>query len=203
MSTSCQYNYHCYPHVLHYNEAPDKDILAKAVAAHLAKRNNISSTSQVAAMAANNNSSSTGGTAVSEVAAMAAKDTKDIEPCAVCLKLVNGDCKCESCNRNMHVFCSVFPTTDGEGTIMRLNCTYVNAADDNVGTDTAVAKSTRKRPREKGKLGLEKEDEQPVKVSEYGELLLRCFLLFYCYFIFISFCLSLFHFILFVRLLPR
>ena len=86
---------------------------------------------------------------------------------------------------------------------MCLNCTYVNAADDNAGTDTAVAKFTRKRPREKGKLGLEKEDEQPVKVSEYGELLLRCFLLFYCYLIFISFCLSLFHFILFVRLLPR
>jgi len=44
MSTSCQYNYHCYPHVLHYNDVPDKDILAKAVAAHLAIRNNISST---------------------------------------------------------------------------------------------------------------------------------------------------------------
>ena len=86
---SCLYKYHCYPHVLHYNEVPDKNILAKAVAAHLATRNNISSTdttynnnysSAVAAVAANNNSSSMAGTAVSELAGMeAAKDTKDIE----------------------------------------------------------------------------------------------------------------------------
>jgi len=41
---SCLYKYQCYPHVLHYNEVPDKDILAKAVAAHLAKTNIISTT---------------------------------------------------------------------------------------------------------------------------------------------------------------
>jgi len=63
----------------------------------------------------------------------------------------HGDGKCESCNRNMHVFCSVFPTTDGVGTIVCLNCTYVNGsdADDNAGTGTAAAKSARKRKQDK------------------------------------------------------
>jgi hypothetical protein len=55
---SCQYKYHCYPHVLHHNEVPDKEILAEAVAAHLAKRNNISSTDTVAV----DNNNTTDGT---------------------------------------------------------------------------------------------------------------------------------------------
>jgi len=75
MSLTCIYKYHCYPHALHHNELPDKDVLAKAVAEHKAKRNNISSTSQVSAQVAYNNSSSTGGTAPSEEAAIAGNDT--------------------------------------------------------------------------------------------------------------------------------
>ena len=155
MSSSCVYKYHCYPHVLHHNELPDKNVLAKAVAEHEAKRNNTSSTSQLPDQVAYNNSSSTGGTAPSEQAAIEGNDTQPLQPCAGCHQLVNGDCKCEKCNQNMHVFCSAFPTTDGEGTIMCLNCTFVNEsdADDNAGTDTAVAKSTRgKRSKEKGML---------------------------------------------------
>ena len=122
-SMSCLYKYHCYPHVLHSNELPDNDILAKAVAEHEAKRNNISSTDTTY----NNNYSSA-------VAAVAANNEEQDE---------------------------------------------------------------------EQEQGLEKEDKEPVKVSKYGEFLLRCFLLFYFCLILISFCLSLFHFILFVRLLPR
>jgi hypothetical protein len=107
-------------------------------------------------------------------------------PCASCTELVNSDTKCTFCDQPMHVFCSAVELVDGVG--------------------DAICKLCSSKPPariEEQEHGLEKEDEQPVKVSEYGELLLRCFLLFYFYLIFISFCLSLFHFTLFVRLLPR
>ena len=55
---------------------------------------------------------------------------------------MNGDCKSEGCNQNMHVFCSVFPTEDGNGTIMCLSC--------NEASGTVVMKPTKKRSSEKG-----------------------------------------------------
>lgn len=66
MSLTCLYRYHCYPHVLHDDELPDKDVLTEAVTEHEANRNNISSTSACR----------TGGAAPSEVTAIEGDNTQ-------------------------------------------------------------------------------------------------------------------------------
>ena len=100
---SCLYKYQCYPHVLHYNQVPDKDILAKAVAAHLAKTNIISTTV-------------TKETATA-ISASKGSDIPDqtLFPCASCTELVNSDMKCSLCEKPMHVFCSAVELEDGVG----------------------------------------------------------------------------------------
>ena len=106
MGSTCLYKYHCYPHVLHNNQLPDKDALAKALAECEAQRTNTSSTSKVSAPPSDE----------------AATTGNDLQPCVGCKQLVNGDCKCEGCHQSMHVFCSVFPTDNDKGTIMCLSC---------------------------------------------------------------------------------
>ena len=130
MSTTCLDKRRCYPYVLHSNQLPDKDVLAKALVEREAKKTSTSSTAKQS-------------THHSDEAATAGNE---LQPCAGCKQLVNGDCKCEGCHQNMHVFCSVFPTEDGNGTIMCPSCNEASSA--------AVENPTRKRRSDKGKFFL-------------------------------------------------
>jgi len=133
---SCLYKYQCYPHVLHYNEVPDKDILAKAVAAHLAKTNIISTTVTKETATAISASSATDQQKGEWfiyffilllhyftyfifffILLHEGSDIPDqtLFPCASCTELVNSDMKCSLCEKPMHVFCSAVELEDGVG----------------------------------------------------------------------------------------
>mmetsp|Transcript_7929 Transcript_7929/g.11516 ORF Transcript_7929/g.11516 Transcript_7929/m.11516 type:complete len:166 (+) Transcript_7929:744-1241(+) len=53
---------------------------------------------------------------------------QQLEPCAnpKYQQLVNADCKCMICNKNIHIFCSATPTVDGEGDIICPSCHIIN-----------------------------------------------------------------------------